>query len=302
MPYALVLHCFPQNGTITSQDLQGQKGLALFLQEMIQQQDAALSAQLHAPQNPKPFTTAILLPTGEKNRSRGPGKGKQPILRSALSPNAYTEEIKIRITLLWDMLYPVIAQFFLCHIDGPPVLRLGQSPLLISRLTVTPESGEIWSGYAGFPELWKGAPETETTWTIHFATPTTFKAGEANLPLPLPRLCFQSWLQSWDTYSGLPFFSSKAERQTFLTEVVERQVSLEYTQIRMHPYLLYFEGRQPREYGFVGTCRFSIRPTKVAPQDRKRLATLVRYSFYSGTGKKTTMGMGVTRPVSLGKE
>ncbi len=60
MPYALVLHCFPQYTALHPQDLQGQKTLALFLEELIQKQDAALAARLHAPQHSKPFTTAIL--------------------------------------------------------------------------------------------------------------------------------------------------------------------------------------------------------------------------------------------------
>ena len=47
MPYALVLHCNTQNGFISPEDLQGQKTLALFLQELIQKQDPALAT--HAP-------------------------------------------------------------------------------------------------------------------------------------------------------------------------------------------------------------------------------------------------------------
>jgi CRISPR Cas6 N-terminal domain len=64
MPYALVLHCLSQRDALTSEDLQGQKTLSLFLQELIQKQDAALAARLHAPRNSKPFTTTIVHPCG----------------------------------------------------------------------------------------------------------------------------------------------------------------------------------------------------------------------------------------------
>ena len=64
MPYSLVLHCLSQRDALTSEDLQGQKALSLFLQELIQKQDAALAARLHAPKNSKPFTTAIVQPLG----------------------------------------------------------------------------------------------------------------------------------------------------------------------------------------------------------------------------------------------
>jgi hypothetical protein len=62
MPYSLVLHCVSPSGTVCPDDLQGQKALALFLEELIEKQDAALAARLHAPRNAKPFTTAILPP------------------------------------------------------------------------------------------------------------------------------------------------------------------------------------------------------------------------------------------------
>jgi hypothetical protein len=64
MPYSLVLHCLSQRDALTPEDLQGQKTLSLFLQELIQKQDAALAARLHAPRNSKPFTTTIVHPCG----------------------------------------------------------------------------------------------------------------------------------------------------------------------------------------------------------------------------------------------
>ena len=37
-----------------------------------------------------------------------------------------------------------------------------------------------------------------------------------------------------------------------------------------------------------------MKPAKTAPEHRHILGTLARYSLYAGTGRKTTMGMGVT--------
>jgi CRISPR/Cas system endoribonuclease Cas6 (RAMP superfamily) len=37
-----------------------------------------------------------------------------------------------------------------------------------------------------------------------------------------------------------------------------------------------------------------VKSAKTTPQHRHILGTLARYSFYAGTGRKTTMGMGVT--------
>jgi CRISPR/Cas system endoribonuclease Cas6 (RAMP superfamily) len=93
------------------------------------------------------------------------------------------------------------------------------------------------------------------------------------------------------------FFPDKARRRAFLSEVVEGYVSVTYSQLRLVQQRFYFDGVQTREQGFVGTCRFAVRPSRVAPSYRHILDTLARYSFFAGTGRKTTMGMGLTRPL-----
>jgi CRISPR-associated endoribonuclease Cas6 len=285
MPYSLVLHCVSANGALRPEDLQGQKALALFLEQLIQKQDAVVAARLHAPKNAKPFTTAILpwsATTDHKHRSL-----------SAEEPH----EVKIRLTLLDDVLYPLVSQFFLQNLSRIPLLRLGQTPLLVSRVLTTPESGEPWAGFARFEELLARVADSETSWNMHFATPTSFKAGDADLPLPIPRLCFQSWLHRWDEHAPMPFFPDKAARHAFLSEIVAGQVSVTYSHLRLVQQSLYFDGTRTREQGFVGMCRFAVRAAKVPPQHRKILATLARYSFFTGTGRKTTMGMGMTRRI-----
>ena len=203
--------------------------------------------------------------------------------------------MQIRITLLDDGLYPHVSQFFLQHLSGVPRLRLGRSELAVARVMTTPESGEPWAGFARFEELLASASEDETAWHIQFVTPTAFKSGDADMLLPVPRLCFQSWLNSWDEHSPLPFFQEKTMRRAFLTEVVEWGVSVTYDQLRLAQAPLYFNEVRTREQGFVGTCRFTVRASRIEPVYRKILATLAAYSYYAGTGRKTTMGMGLTR-------
>jgi CRISPR-associated endoribonuclease Cas6 len=297
MPYALVLHCIPQRDAVSAEDLQGQKTLALFLEELIHTQDAALAAHLHAPRHSKPFTTAILAPPG--SAGSGPSQGTKAGGRRNRESLA-KEELKLRFTLLDDALYPVVSRFFLQHIGGLPILRLGQLPLVISKVAVTPQSGEPWAGFARFDDLLAQASADETAWQLRFATPTAFRAAEADLPLPIPRLCFQSWLNSWDEHAPCPFFTDRAERRRFLEEVVEGRVSVAFSHLRLAAQAFYFDGHRACEQGFTGSCRFSVKPGKTAPQHRKILGVLARYSFYAGTGRKTTMGMGVTTPIIPG--
>jgi CRISPR-associated endoribonuclease Cas6 len=295
MPYSLVLHCLSQNDALIPEDLQGQKTLALFLEELIQKQDAALAARLHAPQQSKPFTTALFTtPEAEGVWSSG-----RPKPRDARHGRAvYGEEVRLRFTFLDDMLYPLVSQFFLQHIGGMPLLRLGRSPLIISKVSVTPDSGEPWAGFARFEDMMQQVSEEETVWRIRFVTPTAFRSGDADIALPLPRLSFQSWLNSWDEHAPCPFFADRAERRRFLEDVVEGSVSVKFSQIRMTAPEFYFDGHRTREQGFTGSCQFSVKSAKTAPHHRKILGVLARYSFYAGTGRKTTMGMGVTQPIA----
>jgi CRISPR-associated endoribonuclease Cas6 len=292
MPYALILHCSAENGCISPEDLQGQKTLALFLQELIQKQDLSLATVLHAPKNSKPFTTAILRPLATDGLGR---PEEQRLAHLSQASHGDQGEVKMRLTLLDDALYPLVSQFFLQHIGGIPTLHLGRSALVVSKVSVTSESGEPWAGCASFETLLAQSSETETSWRMFFATPTAFKSGDADLPLPIPRLCFQSWLNSWDEHASLPFFSDRAERKRFLEDVVDGQVSVDFAQLRTNEQWFCFDGHRTRERGFTGVCRFTVKPTKTSPQHRRILGILARYSFYAGTGRKTTMGMGVTR-------
>jgi len=163
MPYSLVLHCVSPSGTVYPEDLQGQKTLALFLEELIQKQDAILATQLHAPRNAKPFTTAILHPARTDRGPRGRAAPDHQGVRQAI---LHEGAMQIRITLLDDGLYPHVSQFFLQHLSGVPLLRLGRSELAVSRVMTTPESGEPWAGFARFEELLARASENETAWHI----------------------------------------------------------------------------------------------------------------------------------------
>ena len=141
MPYSLVLHCVPPMAHYAPKTARAKKALALFLQELIEKQDAVVAARLHAPKNSKPFTTAIM----PRPVSSGNSYRRQSVEESA--------EVKLRLTLLDDTLYPLVSQFFLQHLDGIPLLRLGQTPLLVSRVLATPESGEPWAGFARFADI-----------------------------------------------------------------------------------------------------------------------------------------------------
>src|SRR2546423_15616212 len=110
MPYSLVLHCVSTDGAVRPEDLQGQKAMALFLEELIQTQDAAVAARLHAPDSVKPFTTTLMPWPG----TIGDRRHQAAIARPRPSPGAGgPPEVHLRLTLLDDVLYPRVSQVFL---------------------------------------------------------------------------------------------------------------------------------------------------------------------------------------------
>jgi len=140
MPYSLVLHCVSTNGAVRPEDLQGQKAMALFLGDLIQTQDAAVAARLHAPDSVKPFTTALMPRPGITGDRRHSAATASPRPSAGAGEPC---EVHLRLTLLDDALYPLVSQFFLQNLGSIPKLHLGQSTLVVSRVLATPESRRV---------------------------------------------------------------------------------------------------------------------------------------------------------------
>ena len=79
------------------------------------------------------------------------------------------------------------------------------------------------------------------------------------------------------------------------TETMRNSDPSDFYYLENVPWTMYFDGARAREQGFVGICRFTAKSSRIAPAHRKILSALASYSYYAGTGRKTTMGMGLTR-------
>lgn len=120
---------------------------------------------------------------------------------------------------------------------------------------------------------------------FRFLSPTSFSLAESRLsmPLPWPRLVFQSLAQRWNAFSPVPLWINWLE--------FDRCVSI--SDCRVRTYRVDF-GRFG-EIGFVGTCRFVLaKGTEL--ELRRSLHALAEFAFFSGVGKKTSMGMGFVVP------
>jgi CRISPR-associated endoribonuclease Cas6 len=117
---------------------------------------------------------------------------------------------------------------------------------------------------------------------LRFLSPTTFRQGPGNLPLPFPANIFQGPWRVWQAFAPpvmalSPDWLTWCERDVFVTthqiETVEVKISQRETFT-----------------GFVGDVHF--RAHKGNPSQRSIWHALATLAPFSGAGRKTSMGMG----------
>ena len=246
-PYALIIE-FAGGATVSRLTPERLHGAFLVT---LSRGDRTLAKLLHSPKlGQRPFS---LHPLGNWN-----GTGK---LRSRLSVVA--PELFSRFWERWE--------------------RRGGIPLKLGKRFLEPisiSSDGPWCGKATWKELRDLEPRKEVE--LVFATPTAFKAGDLDLPLPVPRLVFGGLLRKWNTFSPYPLGVSPQE--------LERKVALAEVHIRTR---FFYDGRS-HIVGFVGRARFRVlRGASI--ELLRAVNTLAQFSFYAGVGRKTTHGMGLVR-------
>lgn len=117
---------------------------------------------------------------------------------------------------------------------------------------------------------------------VEFLSPTMFHARNAWLPLPLPELVFGSWLRHWNVFSPNALFSGVNEFDA--VQIAISKYDLKTTSISYDKSIW---------IGFTGSCLFRI--ISADETLRKMFYLLADFAFFSGTGAKTTLGMGQTR-------
>ncbi|MFN3346331.1 MAG: CRISPR system precrRNA processing endoribonuclease RAMP protein Cas6 [Candidatus Bipolaricaulaceae bacterium] len=222
---------------------------AAFL-DLARRADPALAATLHAPGHRiRPYTLALL----------GPRTGTTLRLRlSVLAPDLF-----LRFWERWE--------------------RRGGLPLRLSQGWLAPEGVQTqgpWAGQAAWMTLAHLPPVQRLSFV--FCTPTTFRQGDLDLPLPLPKLLFSGLLAKWNAASPVPL--------SLDVEAIALHVAVRAAHVRTLPV---WDGRA-RIWGFVGQVEFVVR--RDAPEGlRQGLATLATFAFYAGAGRRTTHGLGLVR-------
>ena len=277
---ALVLTLKPTANATTPVFL-GRAAHAWFLDQM-RQVDPQLAQRLHTPDTPKPFTVSPLWsPTS-------PPHGGS--LHLSTGQTCYLRLTSVEANLSRRLLSTFISRWAnaIIHLSGVPfhVHKVASTAAEHPQATQLP--------YAALIERAEQSPPPDHV-TLQFLTPTTFRRSPPpeglfdddpyDLPFPLPELVFGGLLSLWNVFAPQPL---PEEVRTFARD---RVVVSRY---RLHTELVDFgSGRRGRVGGFVGTCRFAVRPPDAAW--RRRIGLLAAFAPFAGVGRRTTMGLGQTR-------
>jgi CRISPR-associated endoribonuclease Cas6 len=294
---------------------QGRLAHAAFL-DIIRAVDPALADALHASRGRKPFTVS---PLWDLPRQHNP-KGQVTVRRG--------HQTWLRFTLLGSELFTTFTHHFLSPLtpspsqaearasrppspsqgegrgEGPPShrggeVRIGNLDFAITEILTTPGS-HPWAGYTAVSELyrhWQSTPPSASARKIalEFASPTVFSRssdkdgiGKFMEPFPAPAMFFGSVAAMWNDHMPAPLSLPKQAIRQYAEETVV--VGL----YRMESQMFRYWGRP--QIGATGKMTYLLKDRENRDMIRT-LNTLADFAFYSGTGYKTTMGMGQCRRV-----
>ena len=271
MPHSLVLNLQPRS-PIPPGYLTGKHLHALFL-TLVSSVDQALGDRLHEQKSDKSFTLSPLQVNDQARRDRTlQWEHKQAI--------AAGTACWWRISLLDDALFSHLTPLWL-NLNPVHFGHLGPADLQITSILGTAQSTQPWANFSPYAQLYEQASDSTRQLAFNLCTPTTFRQGKYDSALPTRDCVFQSLLNRWNRYSGMPFPETLIE---FLfpsffdirTELVNDPTS--------------------KWAGCVGAISYRILGD-ADPIAIKQLNTLADFALYAGVGRKTPMGMGMVRRI-----
>jgi CRISPR-associated endoribonuclease Cas6 len=246
-PYAVVI---PFSSPVKLTKLSPEVIHAAFL-SLVRRGDPALAKLLHSPR-----------------------MGSRPFSLSTLGYPGRKDKLSLRLGILDQSMFDGFWRTWKKR--GGLSLTIGRNRL--RPLEIKNESP--WISVADWAQMLQQPPPKEIK--LFFCTPTAFRQGDIDLPLPVPHLVFCGLLARWNAFSPLAVPLSG--------ETIERKIALSYTRIRTRTF---FDGRTNIP-GFVGEVTFRI--LRNTPSiEAQAIAALADFSFYAGVGRKTTHGMGLVR-------
>jgi len=186
-------------------------------------------------------------------------------------PEREVKRFGIVFNLLDNSLYPKISRFFL----GGGEFSVGGVKVELSW--VKPLEVETYSS------LLEGAEPSQDI-LIDFLSPTAFKRGSFDYPLPEPQLVFLGLLRKWNRFSPV-----KLDREIY--KKLQKLLTVSGCWIKTKKVEV-MEGA--KFTGFTGRVLFYADGKE---EELRALNALAAFARFAGVGRKTTMGFGSVKLV-----
>ena len=268
MPHSLVINFLPQS-PIYPEYLTGRHIHALFL-TLVSSVDKALGDRLHGETLNKTFTLSPIQQIKPK---------PTPLTWHYKDPIPAHTPCWWRISLLDDQLFGQLRELWL-NLNPQQPYHLGPANLCIMGILGTPQANQPWANFSSYQQIYDQASDSETTITFALATPASFRQGQFDTLLPTPELVFKSLCDRWNTYSNIPIDPN------IIHPVYDSKFNLKTEIVRNYNTHTFI--------GCVGEISYKILG-EASPTQIKQLNALADYAIYAGVGRKTTMGMGMTK-------
>ncbi|MHC5768709.1 MAG: CRISPR-associated endoribonuclease Cas6 [Nostoc sp.] len=276
MPHSLVLNLLPQS-PIPPQYLTGRHLHALFL-TLVSSVYTTLGDRLHDSSADKSFTLSPLQISNTNSPLLKGGKGGVKLQYSHQQPIPAGTPCWWRISLLDDTLFGKLTQLWL-NLNPNRPWHLGPADLYITSIQGTPQSIQPWANASTYAQLYEEASERNSSINLSFSTPTAFRQGQYDSTLPTRESVFNSLLSRWNKYSGIEFSHIAIE-------------SIFPSFVNIHTEIL--ADSRSKFIGIIGEVSYKILG-EIEPIQIKQINALADFALYAGIGRKTTMGMGMTR-------
>ncbi|MDJ0716211.1 MAG: CRISPR-associated endoribonuclease Cas6 [Prochloraceae cyanobacterium] len=270
MPHSLVINILPLS-PISVNYLTG-KHLHALLINLVSKVDPNLSECLHQSHSNKAFSISPIQITSQhfKHALRWGYNKTIP----AATP------VWWRISLLDERLFSRLTGLWL-NLTPKGAMRLGDAQLQITSILGTPQTNQPWANACSYAQLYEKASALERSFTFCFATPTTFRQGKYDTPLPAPESVFKSLQTRWNKYSNKTI--DRLPVESLFPSVFD---------IRTQKVINFGS----KIIGCTGVVTYSLLG-EVQPIQIKQFNALADFALYCGVGRKTTMGMGMVRRV-----
>lgn len=226
-----------------------------------------LAENLHQPSRYKPFS--IWAPRLFKFNSILRGTQEEDIL-------------PVTISLLRDDLFPAIVNQLY---ENQKKLFLGPYKVFLIKGSQGIIKNDLYLSYEEILQT-----EVKPYLSFSFLTPTVFKKGIINYPLPDPKILFKSLIKKWNHFS--PYRIS-----VNLQSTIEEKLYIVFAKIRTHKISLSLGGFL---IGFTGRVLYGGKT--LTEEELKWINILGTFSNFSGIGRKTTMNFGMTEFIGLDEE